>query len=378
MAALGWGTLIIFGASYQLLPVVLETDLYNHTLAWVSFAFFVSGLVSLVCAFWIFDPGLHMQIASLLLLTGIILHSLNIFLTGRKNKKEQSIDQELIITSCIWLTCTAILGVLLVFNFRFAFLPKDHLQFLKLHVHMGIGGWFLLLIIGVSSKLLPMFLVSSKPKVKLLTWSYYLINAALILFLADTYVYGINPKTYFIALIAAAGIIFYLFYVRSCFVSRIRKVIDMPILSTILSFALLSAGLVALPFIIYYHLKSDPASVRLTTLYGTLLFMGWISALILGQTFKTLPFIVWVKHYEHLAGKAKTPLPADLYGNNLLKIQSAAFLIFCLAFFIGIIISSQVLIKFGLLCLFITAAFYLVNVLKVLMHKTKTTGYDKL
>jgi cbb3-type cytochrome oxidase subunit 1 len=30
MAALGWGTMIILGASYQLIPVVLETELYSQ------------------------------------------------------------------------------------------------------------------------------------------------------------------------------------------------------------------------------------------------------------------------------------------------------------------------------------------------------------
>lgn len=378
MAALGWGTLMIFGASYQLLPVVLETDLYNHRLAWFSFGFFLCGLISLVCAFWIFDPGLHMQVGSIFLLVGIVLYGVNIFLTGRKNKNAQSIEQELIITSCVWLTCTAILGALMVFNFRYAFLPEDHLQFLKLHAHMGIGGWFLLLIMGVSSKLLPMFLVSSKPRVKLLTWSYYLINAALILFLVDTYIFGINVRTYFIAAIAVSGIVSFLLFVRSCFTTRIRKAIDLPIMNTVLSFALLAAGIIVIPFIIYYHLKNDPAAVRLTTLYGTLLFMGWISALILGQTFKTLPFIVWVKHYEHLAGKVKTPLPADMYKSMLLKVQSAAFLLFCLSFFAGVLFKAQVFIIIGLVSLLCTALIYVLNVLKVLLHKTKIINYDKL
>ncbi|MBU0696487.1 MAG: cytochrome C oxidase subunit I, partial [Bacteroidetes bacterium] len=29
-AALGWGTVIIFGACYQLVPVILETELYSY------------------------------------------------------------------------------------------------------------------------------------------------------------------------------------------------------------------------------------------------------------------------------------------------------------------------------------------------------------
>ncbi|HCN84471.1 MAG TPA: cytochrome C oxidase subunit I, partial [Sphingobacteriaceae bacterium] len=75
------------------------------------------------------------------------------------------------------------LGVALVFNFTVPIFPQDQLHFLKLHAHLGLIGWFLLMLIGVSSKLVPMFLVSSYQKTVLLTVSYYLIVIALLLFL---------------------------------------------------------------------------------------------------------------------------------------------------------------------------------------------------
>src|SRR5690554_4101227 len=36
-AALGWGTMMIFGAAYQLLPVIAERTLYSSRLAFVSY-----------------------------------------------------------------------------------------------------------------------------------------------------------------------------------------------------------------------------------------------------------------------------------------------------------------------------------------------------
>ncbi|WP_207532517.1 hypothetical protein [Desertivirga arenae] len=369
MAALGWGTTIVFGASYQLIPVIFEKDLYSYRLPWVSFITFIAGLTLLVCSFWQFDSGLCMQLGGLLLLISIVLFALIVFLTARTNKKEASIQQEFMVTSTLWLAGTALLGVLLVFNFRFAFLPKDHLHFLKLHAHMGIAGWFLLLIIGVSSKLIPMFLVSRKTNDKLLNWCYYLINGALIAFLIDTYINGINTKTYFISMVLVSGILIYLRYVSDCFRSRIKKQIELPITNTIISFVLMLAGVFVLPLIIYYQLKQDPQTVHYTTLYGSLLFMGWLSALILGQAFKTLPFIVWARKYEHLAGKSKTPLPADLYSKLLLRVQTILFLAFCLAFYLGFILKSEPITSAGLGCLILTAIVYFVNLVKVLLHK---------
>ncbi|MBP6687902.1 MAG: cytochrome C oxidase subunit I, partial [Lacibacter sp.] len=146
-AALGWGTMIIFGALYQLLPVILETALYSTKLSWFSFGFFVPGIILLVYCFWIFDPGLNMQMASLLVLTGVMCFNANVFFTLR-HKKQESIFQEFIVTACLWLTLTVLVGALMVFNFRYPFLQKDHLYYLRLHAHMGIVGWFLMLIIG--------------------------------------------------------------------------------------------------------------------------------------------------------------------------------------------------------------------------------------
>ncbi|WP_256009690.1 hypothetical protein [Desertivirga xinjiangensis] len=373
-AALGWGSLMIFGACYQLLPVVLETELYSYKIAWLSFGLFCTGLVLFVCAFWNFDPGLCMQAGSILLLAGILLFAWNTFITSSRTEKH-SIYQDFITTACIWLLATAILGTLMVFNFRFPFLPKDHLLFLKLHAHMGIGGWFLLLIIGVSSKLIPMFLVSTKQNTACLSWSYYLINAALVSFLVDTYLYGVNMKTYIVAVAAIAGVICWLIFIAQCVKSRMRKAFDMPVMHTFLSFFLLTLSLVALPFIVFYQIKGDGLSVKSTNIYGTLVFMGWISAIILGQTFKTLPFIVWIKRYQHLAGKETTPLPADLFSKRLLSVQFYIFLVFNAGFYAGLFFHSDILLKLSLLWFLLTAVIYLLNVLIVILHKSKTKVY---
>jgi len=376
-AALGWGTMIIFGALNQLLPVILETPMYSIRLCWASLILFVPGIVLLICAFWHFDPGLMMQVAGVLVLSGIVLFNLNVFFT-LKSKQQATIFQEFIVTSCMWLTLTALLGLLLVFNFRFSFLPVDHLVFLRLHAHMGIAGWFLMLIVGVSAKLIPMFLVSKYHETSLLSYSYYLINVALLLFLVDGYFNGINWKTNVILLIGVAGICTYLMYVYRCFVSRIRKDVDLSMVQTLFSVILLAGCILLLPFIFHYHLKQNPLATNLSVLYGILIFIGWISAMILGQTFKTLPFIVWVKHYEHVTGKVKTPLPADLNSNFLLVVQFTAFLVFLLTFVSGFVFSSWILKYVGAGSLVITALCYCIHVAHLLLHKTKTQHYDHI
>lgn len=371
LAALGWGTLIIFGACYQLLPVLLECNLYSERLPWIILALFLPGLFCLVYSFWVFDPGFHMQAGGLLLSSSIILFCVLVFKTAGQSKIA-SAHKDFILTSCVWLAATAILGTLMVFNFQYAFLPKDHLHFLRLHAHMGIAGWFLMLIIGVSAKLIPMFLVSRKQPAGLLSWSYYLINISLLLFMADGYINGLNLKTHLLVFIMLCGLAFYLVYVRECFQSRLKKKLDIPILKTVLSIGFLSLSILLLPAIVQFAVEKNAWSVKLSSLYGILIFMGWITAIIMGQTFKTLPFIVWVKKYEHLSGKANIPMPADLYHEKLLKLQYVAYIAFCLSFFAGFLLSDTTLMLIGALCIVIAAAAYLGNVIILITHKTKT------
>lgn len=376
-AALGWGSMIIFGALYQLLPVILETRLFSIKLGWWSLAFFTPGVILLICAFWTFDPGICMQIGGLAVLIGVILLNLNIFFTV-KHKTQESIFQEFIVTAGLWLFLTALLGVVMVFNFQFAFLNKDHLHFLRLHAHMGIAGWFLMLIIGVSAKLVPMFLIAEYKQTWLLSVAYYVINGTLLLFLVDGYIYGINSHTWMILMLGAGGIGFYLFYLYQCFRRRIRSDVDLPMLKTLFSFVLLLLGILLLPFVLHYHLKDEAFSIKLSTLYGSLIFMGWISLLILGQTFKTLPFIVWVKHYEQLTGKVKTPLPADLVNNWLLYMQTVTFLLFMFSFIAGFFYQSYQLKIIAACSLILTASTYFVHLLFLLFHRTKTEAYDQI
>lgn len=205
-----------------------------------------------------------------------------------------------------------------------------------------------------------------------LKWAYPLLNVALLLFFINTYFFGLNIFTFLIASLGFAGVICWLLYVYKCFKSRLRKKLDIAMAHTLLSVLLLVTAIAVLPFIIFYQLKADGFAVRLTVVYGSILILGWISSLILGQTFKTLPFIVWTKRYQHIAGTKTTLLPAQLYNNTLLSIQFTSFLIFIISFSLGLLLELNVLVWLAIICLAITAITYVSNVLITLFKNTET------
>ncbi|MFV0604485.1 MAG: hypothetical protein ACK5NK_01470 [Niabella sp.] len=363
-AALGWGTMIIYGASYQLLPVICEKDLFSNSLASSSWFVLTIGVVLLVTAFWNLSNSILLITGGSLIVLSAILFAVNVWLTAGSCSK-YTIQKRYISTAAFWLLFTTIVGLLLAINLYHPFFTKNHLNILKLHAHAGLAGWFLQLITGVSTKLVPMFLLGKSSKDKLLKLSYIFQNTGLILFLLDGYFLGSSHRFILYALLVLIGVICWLAYLYDTFKNRVRKKIEWLMKSTFASFLCLLAAFATLPVVVLAK------GTQWAMLYGTLLFLGWITGIILGKTFKTLPFIVWNGHYKNLSGKVKVPLPKHLYNEQIIPFQFWLYIVALVLLSIGIICGNLIVVKVSLFLWLILAILYNYNVFKVLFHKTK-------
>lgn len=364
-AALGWGTMIIFGAAHQLLPVICERDLFSPTIAAICWYTLTAGIVLLVVAFYNFYTGWLMISGGALIVLSACAYLINVLFTSRICIR-YSVVKLFVVISGAWLLFTAIAGLLLAINLRYPFFSKNHLEILKLHAHAGLAGWFLQLITGVSSKLVPMFLLGKSAKQKLLLYACMLQNAGLLFFLCDGYFFGIVAARIIIyVILIAAGIVCWLLYLYDTFKSRVRKNVDVQMKHTFISFLSLGAAILLIPVIVY------AAGSRWAILYGALLFMGWITGIILGKTFKTLPFIVWNAHYKNLSGKVKVPLPKQLYSETLVQWQFRLYILALIMLCAGIVINAAIIIRIAAAIWIIVSSLYVINVMKVLLHKTK-------
>ena len=366
IAALGWGTMIIFGAAHQLLPVICEQDLYSEKMAAASWYTLTAGIILLTWKFWNLDVGWMMITGGSLIVFSVLLFVINVWKTTQICTRYTA--QKLLITgSAFWLLFTVSVGLLLAINLSLTtpMFRVSHLEVLKLHAHMGIAGWFLQLITGVSTKLVPMFLLGKSDKEHLLKKAFIFQNLGLILFLTDGYFFAVTGRVLIYAAIVLAGIICWLLYLYDVFRNRLRKRIELLMKHTFLSFLSLILAVLLIP-VVYY---SD--GYRFTMVYGTLIFLGWITNIILGKTFKTLPFIIWNNQYKHLSGKAKIPLPKDLYDEKLTIWQFRLFIAAFLVFALGLVLQHLTIIRIGLVLWLAVAVMYCLNVFKLLLHKTK-------
>lgn len=371
LTVLGWGTMIVFGALYQLIPVVFETALFSENLAKITFWFSGASVLFLSYTMWIGDYTGLLPYAATAMFLSLLLFVLNVMLSY-KNAKLKNIKSIFVITAVFWLLIAELIGLLISLNFKFNFLSEMHLHYLKIHATIGLVGWFLMLIIGVGSTLLPMFLISHELKEHKLKFSYFLITIGLVTAVLNWFLWKINIVDYVMAISIVIGILCFVSYIYDSYKKRLRKKLDIGMQYSMIAIAAIFVPFILIGFVMFnVNLESD-FIYRIITLYGFSIIFGFITTLILGQTYKTLPFIVWLYKYKSLVGKAKTPLPRELYSEKIASVQIIAYFLFIAAMVLGLMLNNIILIRIGAYILIVVAILYNLNVLKIVKHKVKT------
>jgi len=375
MAVLGWASMIVFGALYQLIPVVFETSLYSEKLAKITFWISAVSILFLTYAFWDGAFSMLLVYASSFMFLSLFLFILNIALSYRASQIK-NISSKFIIASIFWLAITELVGTLIAFNFKFNFLSEIHLHYLKIHASLGLVGWFLMLIIGVGSTLIPMFLISHKLNEKKLIVSFLLINIGLLGLIMNWFIFSNTNFTFIFWGLIVMGVVSFVSFIFDSYKKRLRKKLDVGMRYTMLAIASVLLPIVtSLVLLLVFNIEYE-LLFRVTTFYGFSIIFGFITTMILGQTYKTLPFIVWLDKYKDLVGKTKTPLPREMYSEQIATIQFYFYVGCIVSLSIGLIFNNYIAIKIGSLSLLIVAVLYNVNVFKIIFHKVKKIEND--
>jgi len=363
---LGFITSVIFRALFQLLPVIFLQKIYSEVLTKTIFYLLLIGTVGLCSSFYFDSNGLGLTLFGSLINGAVVLFIINVWKTIGKSTENKA-AKLFIKTSAIWLALTTLAGLFLAINFLFPFLPFAHIELLKVHAHFGIIGWFVFLIIGVSSVLIPMFLLVHNLDKRPLYFSYTFLLICLLLG-------GISKLTNLPVLmyisygIGSIGFIYYLNFIYVIYKLRPRKHLDYGLKKTMIAFP--SLGLVIISAILF--ISGFKITIDLSAFYIIVLIIGFVATLILGQFYKTLPFIVWMKIYKPFVGKEKTLLPKDLYNYRMLKYQFFTHVSGFVLFFSSLLLQLISLFYIGIGLLMIGAVLFLINVMQIIFHKKQT------
>ena len=306
---LGFISSIVMGAMYQLVPVTLQVQLYSDRLVIFQFGAHTVGFAGMAWSFWNFNLA-GVGWFGMLLTTGVALFVCNLVCTLATVKGWNSIKLG-VASALFWLSFTVLAGLLLVatkfWNFS-AFLP---IAAMHAHAHLGVIGVFVLMIVTVSYKLVPMFTLSELQSERRAWWSVVLLNAGLVaVFAAILWQSSLKPASA-LAVIAALGL--YGIEMLAILRARNRRVLDWGMKYFLTAIALL-IPLSALALVLCWSgLPVTALSMQLESVYGLLALLGLVGLAILGMLYKIVPFLVWFHSYSRQIGKAKVPALGEMY-----------------------------------------------------------------
>ena len=363
LSVLGWFLSITLGAMHQLLPVVFEVPVRSERLAWSAWGLFVVGAAGLVVHLWLLRTGPGLIGSASLLSAALLLYVVNLVATLRRAKTVQLVGA-FVLAALAWLVVAAGIGLALAINLSAPFIAGSHLEVLRAHAHAAALGFFGLLIMGVSFRLLEMFMMAFVEKVAAGIVALVLVNAALVLLLAGSLVGGMAWLGPLSGAVAIAGVAAFLVQVARIFRARLRKRTDVAWWHSLASYGYLGAA--ALLGTALASVRVDDATAaRLDLAYGFLALPGFIGSIIVGQLHKIWPFLVWFHRFSAYVGLKKVPTASELLPEGRQKLQWLIMHLGYGAFLVGVLVPSSVLRVTGAALFLASAALFAANMLTI-------------
>jgi cbb3-type cytochrome oxidase subunit 1 len=309
LLTLGWISLTIMGAAYQLVPVALEARLYSERVARWQYWCMAVGAAGMVAHFWIGEFG-GMAFSAWLVLVAAVLFAWNMGVTLWRLPRWGIVAKHVVAAAGFFLA-TALVGNLMALDRVLGFWHGEVLNILHAHAHLAALGWANMIIFGVAYRLIPMFALAPDPDERTPTWQFWIYTLG-IAGLYPTVLLGSGLQIVF-ALLVATGIALFVHQVLRIARSRKKPVLDWGVRTALTAVGylviLVPVGLALAAGLI----PEGEFASRLAFAYGFLGLVGWVSITIIGMMHKIFPFLVWFHRYSDLVGKEPVPALHQLY-----------------------------------------------------------------
>ena len=361
---LGFISSIVMGAMYQLVPVTLETQLFSERLVKWQFGAHTVGFVGMVWAFWHFNLALVGAFGSVLTL-GVGLFVFNLACTLAKVKGWNTIKFG-ITSALIWLSGAVVAGLWVTASKFWTFLSFQPLAAMHAHAHLGGVGVFVMMIVTVSYKLVPMFTLSELQSERRAWCSVALINLGLLgVFLTVLFQEPFRPL---FALVTISGLVCYVWELMAILRARNRHALDWGMKYFLTAIGLLVPLSILALALTWPGLPANTVTMQLESVYGLLALFGLVGLAILGMLYKIVPFLVWFHSYSRHIGRAKVPALADMYSVPLQIAGYWSFLAGLAAVSFATTWSHEVGIRWGGGLMMFSLGIFAMNMGKILAH----------
>ncbi len=305
LTVLGWVTMTVIGATYQLFPVALQGTLAWPRVAKLDFYVYGAGVAGFVPSFFfVWTPGVA-AFGSLTVL-GVVVYAANV-LRSYSSIGSRHVMAPYLLAGLGWLLVTLGFGLAWALDWQFNWFAITP-NLLAAHVQAGMAGWLGSTLMGVSYKLMELFALAHRRSWRVARFNLALWNlclAALVLSLL------LAPGTWAVPAaalgLALSALTFGADLARMWWGRRRRAVsLEQGYLALSLGSLLLT---LALGVSIAWGLPLGP---NWEVAYGYAAFVGCFGFAVIGKYFKIIPFLVWMHHYSGPASAGHAPMLRDL------------------------------------------------------------------
>jgi hypothetical protein len=318
LLTLGWLTLLMIGALLQFVPVITGSASIGERAGLASLIAIGVGLVGMIVGFLALDGLLPAHCTAALPIGGSLVMG-GLLPVGVIIGRALAAGRPLALSGCFVAVslCFLLLTVGLGLGFALALAWPEIFPWgallsrgLELHAMSGLIGWFTLTAIGVSYRLLSMFMLAPEEDGGIGAWVLRLATAGLALVWIDAFLED-APGARLLAdgaafLLVAAAVLYLIDMVR-IFRGRRRPVLELNSKAGAAALVALAGCVLGFAMIV----ATGAGTLMIGPLAYFLLF-GWLSGLGLGQLYKIVPFLTWLERYGPRLGKEAVPRVQDL------------------------------------------------------------------
>ena len=310
LAVLGWVTMTIMGALYQLFPVALQATISRPRLGRWNFWVYLAGVAGFVPSFYFnWTPGV--AVFGSLAVGGVIHFASNLLLSYPSIRSWHPMAAYLL-CGLGWLVVTLGFGLTWALDWQFNWFGITP-NLLAAHVHVGLVGWLACTLMGVSYKLMELFALSHRLSWRLAYANLGIWNAGLAGLTVSLLLWPGSPAVTACAALLGLSAAVFVFDLLRLWMGRRRRGISLEQahLAVSLSSLLLAAALGVL--------IASGASLRpnWVVAYGYAAIVGCFGFAIIGKYSKIIPFLIWLSRDSGSAGARPIPLLKDLVDDRL-------------------------------------------------------------
>ena len=320
LLVIGWLLLLMLGALFQFVPVITSRPLLSQSMALAALIVLEIGLLGMIGGFFGIGTGSRVLAMALpaggtAVYLGVLIACGNIGVPLLRSRP-WSLPGRMVLTGLAFLLVTVTLGLSFALALTVPALAPYLAPLLAAvgeHALAGLGGWLTLTAMGVSYKLLPMFMLAPEERGSagsavhiLATVGFALaIGAGLARVWSAAEPWAVAQSAGYVAIALAVGI--YLWDIVRIYRTRKRAVIEVHNKAAVAAFGFLwLATALTIGFVMAGHLGAGAPVIVF------LIVFGWLGGLGLTQLYKIVPFLTWLHRYGSSLGRGPVPRVQEL------------------------------------------------------------------